>query len=326
MQKQHRAVVFAYSSIGYECLTELLERGIHIGAVYTHEDDPAEERWFRSVRALAEEKGLSVRTPGRLGEEEVAVVRELRPDLIFSFYYRLVIPLALLDLAPLGAFNIHGALLPRYRGRACVNWAVLRGETETGVTLHHMTERVDAGRIVDREAVLIGPDDTAHDVFKKMIPAARAVLRRSLPAILAGTAQGYEQDESQATYFGRRRPEDGLIDWSRPARQVYDLVRAVTHPFPGAFTYTPCLEERKTEGKMEGKKLKKLFVWAAKPLPKEECAAPGFVVSSCPLTVGTGSGVLRIERAQWSGEEEVKGDELRLPVGVVLTGNGRERE
>jgi methionyl-tRNA formyltransferase len=178
------------------------------------------------------------------------------------------------------------------------------------VTLHHMTERVDAGRIVDQEAVPIDPDDTAYDVFKKMIPATGEVLRRSLPAILANAAQGREQDESLATYFGRRRPEDGQIDWTQPARMIYDLVRAVTHPFPGAFTY------------LEGKKL---VVWTAKFLLEEECFAPGFVISSCPLKVGAGNGVLRIDRAQWSGGEELKGDELRLPLGVTM-GNGHERE
>jgi methionyl-tRNA formyltransferase len=320
VQKQHRAVVFAYSSIGYECLAYLLACGVDVAAVYTHEDDPTEEKWFRSVRELAEEKGLSVCVPDRLGEEEVQAIRDLRPDVIFSFYYRLVIPRAILELAPLGAFNIHGALLPRYRGRACVNWAVLRGETETGVTLPHMTERVDAGRIVDQEVVSIGSDDTAHDVFKKMIPAAREVLHRSLPDIWAGTAQGREQDESLATYFGRRRPEDGQIDWSRPASVIYNLVRAVTHPFPGAYTY------------LEGKKL---FVWAAKFLNRPNghgsndhelnSYGPGVVISSCPLEVSTGSSVLRIDRAQWDGEEERKGDELRLPVGVALMGNGHER-
>jgi methionyl-tRNA formyltransferase len=300
-----RAVVFAYSSIGCECLTELLESGVEVAAVFTHEDDPGEERWFRSARELAEGKGIPVRVPEKPGEAEARLIRELRPDLIFSFSYRVVIPAAILDLAPLGAFNIHGALLPRYRGRACVNWAVLRGETRTGVTLHHMTARVDEGRIVDQESVPIGPDDTARDVFQKMIPAARKMLRRSLPAILEGSAPGYAQDESQATYFGRRRPGDGLIDWSKSAKEIYDLVRAVTHPFPGAFTF------------FGGKKL---FIWSAAPHPEERYGAePGVVVSSSPLKVSAGSGSLRIGQAQWSGGDELEGDELRLPVGVALT-------
>ncbi|MDR2175975.1 MAG: formyltransferase [Synergistaceae bacterium] len=302
---KRRAVVFAYSSIGCECLTELLESGVEVAAVFTHEDDPGEERWFRSVRGLARERGIPVHTPAKPGEPEALLIRELRPDLIFSFSYRIVLPAAILGLAPLGAFNIHGALLPRYRGRACVNWAVLRGETRTGVTLHHMTARVDEGRIVDQESVPIGPDDTAHDVFQKMIPAARRMLRRSLPSVLERTARGYEQDESQATYFGRRRPEDGLIDWSKPAREIYNLVRALTHPFPGAFALSGG---------------RKLFIWSAVPHPDERHGAePGVVISSQPPKVNTGGGTLQIKRAQWGGGEELEGDELRLPVGAALT-------
>ncbi|MDR2180189.1 MAG: formyltransferase [Synergistaceae bacterium] len=324
MQRK-RAVVFAYSSIGYECLAELLAENVEIPAVFTHQDDPEEEKWFRSVRELAEENRLPLYSPARLKEDEVRLVRELRPDLIFSFSYRTVIPLPILESASLGAFNIHGALLPRYRGRACVNWAVIHGERETGVTLHHMTARVDEGRIVDQEPVQIGEDDTAHDVFKKMIPAARAMLHRSLPAILEGAAHGWEQDESLATYFGRRRPEDGQIDWSKPARDVHNLVRAVTHPFPGAFTY------------LDGRKL---FIWrtrlTAQAQPEGECITPGVVVSSSPLKVSTGTELIEIQQAQWSDEKEsieklkeklredfrekLKGDELRLPVGVTLTG------
>jgi methionyl-tRNA formyltransferase len=259
---------------------------------------------------LAEVNDIPVYLPDKPGENEVRLIQELHPDLLFSFSYRLVIPVSILASASLGAFNILGALLPRYRGRACINWAVLRGETRTGVTLHHMVARVDEGRIVDQEAVSIGPDDTAHDVFKKLIPAARVMLHRSLPAILEGKACGREQDASQATYFGRRRPEDGLIDWSQSPREIHNLVRAVTHPFPGAFTY------------LNGGKL---FIWKTQLLLEESCIRPGVVVSSSPLKVGTGNGALQIEQAQWSGGEESKGDELRLPLGAVLTNNTFER-
>ena len=246
MSAPRRAVVFAYSSVGCVCLRALLEAGVEVAAVYTHEDDPGEERWFDSVADLARARGLAVLTPERLDGAEEERLRALAPDLIFSFYYRSLIPERILRLAPLGAFNMHGSLLPRYRGRACVNWAVLNGETETGVTLHHMTARADRGRIVDQASVPIGPDDTAHDVFLKLIPLAGTVLRRSLPAILAGRAEGVEQDESRATTFGRRRPSDGLMDWTGSAHALHDLVRAVAPPFPGAFTF------------VEGRKL---FVW-----------------------------------------------------------------
>jgi methionyl-tRNA formyltransferase len=136
------------------------------------------------------------------------------------------------------------------------------------------------------------------------------MLHRSLPAILEGKAYGGEQDESQATYFGRRRPEDGLIDWSQSPREIHNLVRAVTHPFPGAFTY------------LNGEKL---FIWKTQLLLEESCITPGVVVSSSPLRVGTGDGALQIEQAQWSAGEESKGDELKLPLGAVLTNNTFER-
>jgi methionyl-tRNA formyltransferase len=301
-----RCVLFAYSSVGCECLEELLAGDLDVTAVFTHEDDPGEEKWFRSVRRVAKENNIPAFAPEKLGNAEITQIQEIAPDLIFSFSYRKIIPVSILNAASLGAFNIHCALLPKYRGRACVNWAVLNGENETGVTLHHMTERVDEGRIVDQEAVPIYPDDTAHDVFKKLIPAARKMLRRSLPSILTGTACGREQDESRATYFGRRRPSDGAIDWSKTAHEIYNLVRAVTHPFPGAFAF------------LNGKKF---FVWEARPCAGET-STPGTVVSAAPLLVGTGAGALRIDRAQWEGEPESSGSELGFQNGMVLTGGG----
>ena len=232
--EKKNAVVFAYSSVGCECMNVLLKReDIKIKLVYTHEDDPNENHWFDSVYELAKKNNLNVKTNEPYYDE----VKNAQPDVIFSFYYRSIIDMKILDLAPLGAFNMHGSLLPKYRGRACVNWAVLNGETETGVTLHHMTKYADRGNIVAQEAVPIGENETSHEVFMKIIPAAGRVLSRSLDDILSDNAEGFVQDESLATKFGRRRPEDGLIDWSKSAREIHNLVRAVAKPFPGAFTY-----------------------------------------------------------------------------------------
>ena len=234
MSSKKNAVVFAYSSVGAECMKVLLSHpDVNIALVYTHEDDPNENRWFASVHDLAVEHGIDVLT----SEPDYDTVNRIKPDVIFSFYYRKIIDMKILSLAPLGAYNMHGSLLPKYRGRACVNWAVLNGETETGVTLHHMTEYADRGNIVNQEAVSIGENDTAIDVFKKIIPASGRVLSRSLDDILTGNAIGTPQDESKATKYGRRRPEDGLIDWTKSAREIHNLVRAVTRPYPGAFFY-----------------------------------------------------------------------------------------
>jgi len=230
------AVVFAYHDVGVRCLSVLLAHGVDVRLVVTHRDNPDERIWFASVERLARRQGLEVLVPEGVDEALHTRVAAIAPDFIFSFYFRSMLPMPLLALARRGAFNLHGSLLPRYRGRVPVNWAVIRGERETGATLHHMAARPDAGDIVDQMAVPILPDDTAGEVFAKVTVAAEIVLDRSLPALLAGTAARRPQDLPAGSYFGGRRPEDGRIDWSRPASEVHDLVRGVAPPYPGAFT------------------------------------------------------------------------------------------
>jgi methionyl-tRNA formyltransferase len=232
-----RAVVFAYHNVGVRCLQVLLARGVEVALVVTHEDSATENIWFGSVAALAAEHGIPVVTPADPRDPALRdAVSNARPDFIFSFYYRHMLPLALLALAPRGAYNMHGSLLPKYRGRVPTNWAVLNGETETGATLHEMAEKPDAGALVGQTAVPILPDDTAAQVFDKVTVAAEQTLWRVLPALLAGEAPHLPNDLSQGSYYGGRKPEDGRIDWSQPAARVYNLIRAVAPPYPGAFT------------------------------------------------------------------------------------------
>jgi len=229
------AVVFAYHDVGVRCLSVLLAAGVRPALVVTHRDDPRETIWFASVEKLARENDLAVATPDDPREVE-SRLGELAPDFLFSFYYRHMLPASMLRAARHGAFNMHGSLLPKYRGRVPVNWAIIRGERETGATLHEMVEKPDAGRLVDQMAVPILPDDTALDVFRKVAMAAEIVLHRSLPRLVAGTATLTPQDLAAGSYFGGRKPEDGRIDWGQPARRIHDLVRAVAPPYPGAFT------------------------------------------------------------------------------------------
>ena len=231
------AVVFAYHDVGARCLETLLSHGVNVRLVVTHEDDPRENIWFASVAALARQHAIPVVTPAHPNTTELAQhIASLRPDFLFSFYYRQMIGQPLLDIPRLGALNMHGSLLPRYRGRAPVNWAVINGERETGATLHYMVAKPDAGDIVDSQSVPILPDDTAVDVFHKVTGAAQSVLARSLPRLIEGTAPRLAQNQAQATYFGGRKPEDGRIDWSRSAAEIHNLVRGVAPPYPGAFT------------------------------------------------------------------------------------------
>jgi methionyl-tRNA formyltransferase len=230
------AVVFAYHDVGVRCLGALLSAGMRIPLVVTAPDDPGETRWFASVATTAAEYGLPVAAPADATAPELEQqVRALRPDFLFSFYYRSLLGSALLGAARRGALNMHGSLLPKYRGRAPVNWAILNGERESGATLHYMVAQADAGDIVDQMSVPILEDDDARAVFAKVTLAAEIVLVRSLPGLIAGTAPRRPQRLEPGQYFGRRGPEDGRIDWSWPARRIHDLVRAVAPPFPGAF-------------------------------------------------------------------------------------------
>jgi methionyl-tRNA formyltransferase len=230
-----RAVVFAYHDVGARCLQVLLDAGVDVALVVTHRDDPAERIWFARVADFSRDRNIRTLEDPALETIEKEL-QEIKPDFIFSFYYRRMLPMALLRLAKRGAFNMHGSLLPKYRGRAPVNWAIIHGEKESGATLHEMVEKPDAGRIVDQQAVPIGPDDLAVDVFRKVTDAAETVLRRSIAKLIDGTAKLREQDLSKGSYFGGRKPEDGRIDWSRSAREIHDLVRAVAPPYPGAFS------------------------------------------------------------------------------------------
>jgi methionyl-tRNA formyltransferase len=291
-----RILFFGYSEVGYTCLDLLLARGDSVVALITHEDNPHEKIWFKTPATAAREHGVPVYTPEKLTTPEwLERLAALRPDLILSVYYRNLISMKVLGLAPLGAFNMHGSLLPKYRGRAPINWAVLHGEPRIGMTLHRMVRAPDAGPIVDQEGVEIGPRDTAEQAFRKALPCARRVLERQIDALLAGTAKETPQDDSQATYFGGRKPEDGRIDWTQTTRQIFNLIRAVTDPYPGAFTDFGSA---------------RLMIWWAEPDPPATRGRPGEILSLDPPVVATGDGALELTRTEWRGE----------PVPTLLVG------
>lgn len=285
-----RVLLFAYSEVGYEALALLLERGVQVIGLVTHADHAGEKIWFRTPAQLARERGVPMFAPENVNAPEwIERLRALRPDLILSAYYRHLISTALLAAARLGAFNLHGSLLPKYRGRAPVNWALLHGETRIGLTLHRMVARADAGAIVDQEAVEVGPRATAAEAYARLAPCVRVLLARQLGALLAGTARETPQDESQATYFGRRTSEDGRIDWRRTSRRIFDLIRAVTAPYPGAFV------------DVNGARL---MVWWAEPAAANARGlrgAPGEVLATDPLVVATADGALELTRVAWHG-------------------------
>ena len=231
------AVVFAYHDVGVNCLKALLNAGIQVDLVLTHEDDPNENVWFGSVAKLCQEKNIPYIMPSASDLPGlIPKLEKLAPDYIFSFYYRHMIPPQILACAKIAALNMHGSLLPKFRGRAPVNWAILHGETETGATLHVMEVKPDAGDIVGQASVSIGPDETATEVFGKVSDAAVEVMRHVLPELAQGRVSRKPNDLQNGSYFGGRKPADGQIHWNQTARQVHNLVRAVAPPYPGAFT------------------------------------------------------------------------------------------
>jgi methionyl-tRNA formyltransferase len=286
-----RILFFGYSEVGYECLELLLSRGDNVIALITHEDNPHEKIWFKTPAMAAREKDVPVFAPDSVNTPEWRErIAAFQPDLILSVYYRHIIGTKILALPRLGAWNMHGSLLPKYRGRAPVNWAVLHGEPRIGMTLHRMVRAADAGGIVDQEGVDLGPRDTAEQAFRKVLPCARRVLARRIDALLAGTVRETPQDEAQATCFGGRKPEDGRIAWTQTCTQIFNLIRAVTDPYPGAFTDVGPA---------------RLMVWWAEtdsPATRAlyaESNRPGEILSLDPLVVAAADGALELTRTEW---------------------------
>lgn len=232
-----RAVVFAYHDVGVHCLKALLAAGIQVDLVVTHQDDPNENVWFGSVTQLCSEQQIPYITPSAAELNNLLPqLQALAPDYIFSFYYRNMIPAKILACAKIAALNMHGSLLPKYRGRAPVNWAILHGETKTGASLHIMEVKPDAGDIVGQSEVSIGSNETATEVFAKVSQAAVKVMEAVLPELILGHVPRKPNNLSQGSYFGGRKPADGQIHWDQTAFQVHNLIRAVAPPYPGAFT------------------------------------------------------------------------------------------
>ena len=298
-----RTIVLAYHDMGCVGIESLLANGFDIAAVITHADAQNENIWFRSVAELAAHRDLPVFAPTDINHPLwLQRIRELEPDILFSFYYRKLVSADLLAIPRAGCLNLHGSLLPRYRGCAPANWAILNGETETGVTLHYMTPHPDAGDIVCQRAVPIGPQDDAATLNRHLAAAAEAMLAEYLPLIRAGKAPRTPQDASAATYFGRRKPADGEIDWGTSAQEIANLVRAVTRPYPGAFTYAGSNQ---------------LLIWQAEARAASHDKPPGTILSVDPLEVSCGEGVLRVNYAQQRDGIYSRGEQLAGDLSLV---------
>ena len=298
-----KAVVFAYHDIGCAGINALVAAGYDITAIYTHPDAPSENHFFGSVARIAAEHGIPVYAPNDVNHPLwVDRIKSAQPDVIFSFYYRHLLCDEILNSATVGAFNLHGSLLPHYRGRAPLNWVLVKGETETGVTLHRMVSRADAGAIVAQHRVAITPEETALTLHHKLTQASSDLLNDILPVIKTGHFPQVEQDHTQASIFGRRTAQDGCIDWHASAQDINNLVRAVTDPWPGAFGYVGG---------------SKFIVWKARVRDELQPAKAGTVLSVSPLVIATGAGALEIMTGQTENGVYMQGSQLAQTLGLV---------
>jgi UDP-4-amino-4-deoxy-L-arabinose formyltransferase / UDP-glucuronic acid dehydrogenase (UDP-4-keto-hexauronic acid decarboxylating) len=299
-----KTVVLAYHTIGCRGIEALLRNGFEILSVFTHKDAPGETIWFESVAQLAASRNIPVYAPEDINHPLwVKKIQELEPDILFSFYYRDLVQPPILNIPNRGCLNLHGSLLPKYRGRVPINWVLVSGEKETGVTLHYMTPRPDDGDIVCQKSILISHDDTARSLHKKAATAASEMLDEILPRILDETAPRSPQDHAIATYFGARSPRDGEIDWTWSATRVRDLVRAVSLPYPGAFSHVGD---------------RKCLFWAVSEVEEGgEGPRPGTVVSIDPLVIACAKGAVCVDFGQTEGGVYMSGTQLAAELGLV---------
>lgn len=282
-----RIIFFGFSDVGYKCLKLLLDKGCNVVAVFTHDTDPHESKWFKTSESLAKENFIPVFKPSTLKTEKwFRKVKYLKPDLILSLYYRNIIPEEIYSQAKkLGAYNMHGSFLPSYRGRAPLNWSIINGENYCGASLHVLEKKFDTGAIVAQEKVEFGDEEYVGEIQPRMAAAAVRVLESALPSILSGNPRLTPQDESKASYFRKRTPEDGRIDFTKTAREVFNLIRGVSKPFPGAFF---------------DRDDKRTVIWRAKIGEDTADAAPGTIAGGQQQKIACSDKFIIIEESETS--------------------------
>jgi methionyl-tRNA formyltransferase len=291
-----RIAFFGYQGWGHLSLDALLDAEKDIVGVFTHSDSKT-DTWYPSVGTLAQDRGLpTFVSQNSIGCEEQALL-ELKPDLILSVGYRQIIPEKSLRIPKEGGINLHGSLLPKYRGGAVLNWAIINGDDKIGVTAHIMEKKFDSGDIVGQLEVPIHSEEDVFDVYKKTLPLYSELSLKAVNDIENGTLERISQDESKATYTKQRGPEDGLIDWNNSSEDLYNWIRALAFPYPGAFTFSND---------------EKIIIWKSsvhKDYEGSQDIQPGTVLGAFGdgFAVKTGDGALLVLSAQIDEYEKMKG-------------------
>ncbi|MGR3175999.1 MAG: methionyl-tRNA formyltransferase [Candidatus Scalindua sp.] len=290
-----KTIFMGNHTVGVIVLKELMEK-TDVSAVFAHPDHPDDGTFYLSVKNTAKENGISVYQPsGKEHEERERIISEISPDLIVVADYRFLLKKELVDIPKYGAINFHPSLLPKYRGRAPVNWAIINGEKRCGLTVHYIDEGMDTGDIILQKEVEILFEDTIKDIHEKLFPVYKELAKEVINLFIKGVPPPFIQDHPEATEFPRRTPDDGLINWSGSNIEIYNFMRAITHPYPGAFSF------------IEGVKY---LIWSSSIIDDESKFSKGNLVPGeiCSIdengvTVKTGDGLLLLSRIQQADGE-----------------------
>lgn len=292
---------------GYTILKELLEISANVAYCFILKEDPHEtERFSPNIEELCRKNNIPY-TVCRSLRGKTAVILELQPELIIVAGWRTIIPEEILRIPRRGAVAFHESLLPRYRGFAPINWAVINGEKVTGVTLFYLDGKIDNGDIIGQERIPIRTAETSGDIYEKTIGASVRLLKKYHRNIIRGVAVRKPQDESAATYTCARIPEDGRIDWNKTTTEILNLIRGLSHPFPGAFSY------------MEGKKI---IIQKTKPGTGKKYVGriPGRIVSVNQegAEVLTGDGSILVTEIQVKNKRKMSPEHIITSIKTTL--------
>lgn len=284
-----RVLFLGNHTVGVTALAALLDAGADVGGVVAHPPDPEDGVRYESLFEFARDRGLEViRSTGRDSGLR-NFVAAARPELLWITDYRYLLPGEIVESAVHGAVNLHPSLLPRYRGRAPINWAIINGERRLGLTAHFVDEGMDTGDIIEQHAFELGDDEDVAVALARLMPLYDAVSRSVFDAFCRGTVSRRPQDHARATSYPRRTPEDGRLNWRDSAVRVKDFVRALARPYPGAFT------------ELRGVRC---ALWRARVEP-DAPDAPAGTVLECgrdDLLVSTGDGAVRVTDFTWAGD------------------------
>ncbi|MBS3050563.1 MAG: methionyl-tRNA formyltransferase [Candidatus Aenigmarchaeota archaeon] len=304
-----KIIIIGPTLLTRKCIEALIRHDEEIAAIYTLDDSMAwEKSRFAIMDDIAEKHDIRLFKVRDINAcNVVEQIRGMQPDVIFELGWSQIISKEMLEIPKKGCIGVHASLLPKNRGAASLNWAIIRGDRNTGVTLFYLAAKPDDGDIIAQKEFDIDDRDDISTLHSKSDIASAELLLENIDAIRNGTVKRIRQDPNMVTFTQRRNPEDGVINWNSGSREIYNWVRAQTHPFPGAFTFW---------------KGEKLYVWQSEVQALNGCS-PGTILkieSKRGIHVCTNDGVLLIKRAQLENDVEMWADDLAEKRGIKAGG------